>query len=447
MKILWKKLVLCALSALAFLCVLLPVTGLRQAGLLAVLLLTILLWITNAVPKWLSSLFLLLMFSLLSSAPLRRVVQFPLSKNFLMVVFSYLFSEGLKNSGLFYCIVPWMQRCIKGVFSLLLSVLLLTFIMIWAVPQPFARIVILLQLYTALFRVWQLPEKTTHILCFGIVNTGILFNSAFLRGDIILNTALLNVSSLSMSELLWAQWMLVPTLLLCVLGTALFYAVFYKELLPLRQLRRCDVIGAAAPLSSPALVISVVTVLLWLTESWTGIPSSYTVMGASAALALCGLLHIRDLRCINLELMLFLTAAFSIGPVMTADGIADRLLDLLLPLLPKTFDICFAVILVVCCMILHMVLGSCVTAISVAIPAVILLGQASMPVYPLAFLAFLAIVGQYVIPLHNVSLMVGQGQGNYSQGEVVRYGSALTALEIVALPVLYLAWWRIAGLL
>ena len=448
MKIRWKQLFLSLLVSIVFLCFGLSTEMYwRNVFALAALIFTIGLWMTDAVPKWISSIFLLFAFSMLGSAPIKKLFQFPLSQNFLLIVFSYLFSQGVKNSGLFEILLPVLQRYIKGRLTLLLSVNICAFIMIWIVPQPFARIVLLLQLYSSLFDVWGLNTNVRQILCFLVVNAMILLNCALLRGDIILNEALLTVSHLPLTELTWGQWMFIPTLLLCLVGTLLFDLVFRRELRQLHFFGDKKTTANKKPLNRKALLIIAGTIVLWLTEPITGISGVIVVIAACVGMTACGILHLQHLKCINFELLIFLTAAFSIGPAMTHSGIAQQLCELLLPALPKTFNLPFAFLLMVCSIALHMVLGSCVTAISIAIPALMILCQPPIPTYPVAFLAFLAIVTQYLVPAHNVSLMVGAGTANYTSEMVLKYGTALTICEIIMIPIIYLSYWNIAGLI
>lgn len=448
MNVCWKKFVSCLLAPFLLLCLRQYLTlGIQESIVLATLLLTIGLWITGAVPKWLSSAFLLLVFSFARSAPLNKIFQFPLSENFIMIVFSDLFSQGLQNSGIFEILLPVLQKRIHGKISLAGTIFVCSLCMIWIVPQPFARIIILLQLYTTMFQIWGFSEQTRHILCFWIVNSAIFINCAFLRGDIILNYALLNTSGLPLTEKVWMQWMLVPTFIFYVLGLLLFFLLFHTQLGELRGLDGKAFVPQTKKMDASAAVIGCITVVLWLTESWTGISAAWTVLGASVAMFATGLLKKSDLKSVNIELMLFLSAAFSIGPVVTESRIAQRLFNMLLPFLSKRFSFSSMIVLLVLSILLHMILGSCVTALSVAVPGLLIVCQETMPAYPVAFIAFLGIVVPYLFPLHNVSIMVGAGKGGYPDDIVLRYGTALTAYVICAIPIIYGGYWSLCGLI
>ena len=73
---------------------------LQQSVILAALVLTILWWVTGVVERTAASLFLLAAFLLCSGAPIQTVFSFPLSENFVLITVSFLFSQGISNSGL-----------------------------------------------------------------------------------------------------------------------------------------------------------------------------------------------------------------------------------------------------------------------------------------------------------------------------------------------------------
>ena len=110
-----------------------------QGGILAALILTIFWWVSGVVERTLASSFLLLVFLLFSGAPVRSIFTFPLSENFLMIVFSFLFSQGISNSGLTGKLLqPLLGRFARTPLRLLLSMVLSAFVMIFIIPQPFS---------------------------------------------------------------------------------------------------------------------------------------------------------------------------------------------------------------------------------------------------------------------------------------------------------------------
>jgi hypothetical protein len=69
--------------------------NLNQSIVLATLILTITWWSTGVVDKLYASIFMLVMFSIFGQTPILRIFAFPLSETFVLIVLSYIFSQGI----------------------------------------------------------------------------------------------------------------------------------------------------------------------------------------------------------------------------------------------------------------------------------------------------------------------------------------------------------------
>ena|SRR5660397_107999 len=118
--------------------------NLNQSIVLATLILTITWWTTGVVDKLYASIFMLVMFSIFGQTPILRIFDFPLSEIFVMIVFSYIFSQGISNSKLVQKLLePYLYKYGSNYVKLMVLILILQFIMIFVIPQPFSRIIIL----------------------------------------------------------------------------------------------------------------------------------------------------------------------------------------------------------------------------------------------------------------------------------------------------------------
>ena len=161
----------------------------------------------------------------------------------------------------------------------------------------------------------------------------------------------------------------------------------------------------------------------------------------------CGLLRLRDLKCINLRLLTFLTAAFAVGGVLKQTGVADVIFLRLTALFPSRFSVGYAALVLAVSMALHMLLGSNVTTMSVAVPGLMSVGVGVAQEEVLLFLIYLGVCGHFLLPFHHVLLLLGEGDGCYTSRHMTRFGVPLTALTLLCSLVLYLGWWKLAGLL
>ena len=158
-----------------------------------------------------------------------------------------------------------------------------------------------------------------------------------------------------------------------------------------------------------------------------------------------GLLRLRDWRSINLKLLVFLTAAFSIGGTLSACGVADRLFSLFLPIFPAEFSVAYVLVVLVTSVLLHTVLGSNITTMSVVVPGLMSIGAGVAPALPLMFIMCIAVCSQFVLPFHHVILLLGEGNRYYTTKEILRVGIPHTVLMFAAVLIFYLPWWNLIG--
>jgi len=97
--------------------------------------------------------------------------------------------------------------------------------------------------------------------------------------------------------------------------------------------------------------------------------------------------------------------------------------------------------------LLHTVLGSNITTMSVVVPGLMSIGAGVAPPLPLMFLICIAVCSQFLLPFHHVILLLGEGDRCYSTHELLRVGIPHTALMLFAVFLLYLPWWRLLGAL
>lgn len=447
-----KKQRICLLvSVMAFLAILLlrPLnTTTQQALIMATLLLALIWWTSGCVKKWLTSLVLLLGFAVYGGTPLKSVFQFPLSTNFLVIFFAFLFSQAIANSGLTRrLLLPLLQRYINSVGKFLAFVMLCNIAFIFVIPQPFAR-VILLAYIMGEYLSQVCPEKRAReVLMFSVYCLSMTANMMFLRGDIIMNYAICSFAELSMTECQWMRAMTFPTLVLLLAEAILIRIVFLDSLKGVRFLHheKAEKYEALTSSTKAQLAVILATIVLMATESLHGISSWVVILSGSLVLAFLGILKPTDLKSVNYELLIFFTAAFSIGPVMKNSGVADLIFSRFTALFPSEFGLGYLLLVIAITMVLHMILGSSVTTTSVVVPGILLIASDVAPVVPLVLAIYIAVYAHFLLPIHNVVLMIGNK--DYKSNVVTRFGVVTTVLIPVFILTVYYTWWQIVGLL
>jgi di/tricarboxylate transporter len=196
-----------------------------------------------------------------------------------------------------------------------------------------------------------------------------------------------------------------------------------------------------------AFLIMAVVVLLWAFESIHQIPSAYIGIAGVVAMFLTKILKINDFKKVNYNLLIYLTAIFSIGRVLNASGISKYLQTTLTGFVPNTQGIGIYLFIIVAVMVVHMILGSCLTTMSITIP--LLTTMLSGVVSPLivALIAYLTVSFHYVLPYHHLSVVIGIGEEFYSEAQLRKFGLVMTPLIFIIILLLYLPWWNLLGLL
>lgn len=422
----------------------------RQCLILGILLVVIIWWVTGWVERTAASLVLLAVFFLFSTAPTATILTFPRSENFLIIVLSFLFSQGISNSGLTRQLFqPLLFYASRSLGKLMAVMALACFAMIFIIPQPFSRIIVHVLIFRDFWDKIGLKDPLRSTLFFLLFVYSAVLNMTMRRGDLILNHALLTMGGVSISEGDWLRAMALPTLVFTALVTLLFLAVFRRELKDFHS-PASDILAVSTEKLSRKdlrnLLVILLVVVLWALEDLHGISGTVIVTLGTAVLFPLGLLHLSDLRTINVKLLVFLTAAFSIGGVLKAVGVADVLFQQLATLFPETFSLGYVALVLGISMAMHMLLGSNVTTMSVVVPGLMAAGAGVTAEPVLLLLIYLGICGHFLFPFHHVLLLLEEGDGCYTSLQTFRLGLPLTLVTLLCGMFLYLGWWRLIGL-
>lgn len=435
-----------------------------QAAVAASVLLTIIWWSSGVVKKIPASLFLILMFCCFSGVSGRTIFSFPLSETFPMIMITYLFSQGISNSGLIDKIFqPLLMRFIHTPCQCLMAIGAMFFLMIYVIPQPLARVIIVAAVFHQFLKRTDLPEKTKEVLLYGVFLTSAVVNVAVKDADMLINYMAASFSEVPLTNGMWMKYMLLPSLVTCGAVGVLFVGVFRKEMLGIRLTeggsnagdcqepdvasKKQQTLDSFTTRQKAALVVIAVTALLWMTSGIHGINSTLITIVSTAILFALGILHKKDWKAIDITTMIFLTAAFSIGGVMKACGAADKVFGLLKGIFPAEFSMIYLLLMVFVTMLLHMVLGSNTTTLSVVVPGMMVLCGHVVPTPVIIFTAVVSVSFHAILPFHSVAVMIGVSNGYFPAKHMARMGIPLTVIVYLLAVCVYLPYWRLVGLL
>ncbi len=423
---------------------------LNQGIILGTLFLVLTWWTIGVIDRTYASIFLLIVFTIFGSTPLKVVLRFPLSSNFYMIALSFLLSQGIVNSNVAnrfsnfvlnrYGNTPYKLISMSFVFGIL---------MIFVIPQPFSRVILLASIYDQFFKDRKVPKDAKEILFFSIFVASTVTCMFFINGDIILNYAALQFANISMSWMEWAKYMAVPTLFTTIAIGISFILTFGKKLKNIDLTSNdneteMEKVGSEEKVS---IIIMGIVIVLWMTEPFHGINSAIVALVGTLAMFGFKIIEIKDLKSLNMGLMIFLTAAFAIGSVMNQSGVASIVYSSITGIFPSTYSTGYLVILILTVMGLHMLLGSSITTLSVVIPGLMELTHGVIDVVPLVLIVYILVNMHYVLPFHQVTIMIGAGNNYYSNKITIKYGIVLTFMMFVIIFGFYMPWWKLINLM
>ena len=420
----------------------------RQAAVVAAVLLVIIWWSVGIVKKIPASIFLLVVFCLTSGVEGQTIFSFPLSETFPMIVITYLFSQGIANSGLIDKIFqPLLLRLVHTPFQCLLAIAAMFYLTMYVIPQPLARVIIVAAMFHQFLKQTDWPKQTCSALMYGVFLLFATINMSAKDADMIMNHVAAGFSEIPISNGMWMRYMAIPTLITAGLILLSFLLLFRHELLGITlKAKETDIPTPFSKQQKAALAVILLTVILWMSHGLHGLNNTVITVLATALLFGLRMLHKEDLKTIDVATLIFLTAAFSIGGVMKACGAADKVFGTLQGIFPAEFSVVYLMVMVFVSMLLHMILGSNTTTLSVAVPGMIILcGQAvSSPV--IVFTAIVSVSFHALLPFHSVAMMIGASNGYFPARYVTRMGFILTLLTFLTAGGVFLPYWRLTGL-
>lgn len=369
-----------------------------------------------------------------------------------LVIGAYLIASAVKDSGLGERIAyAFMLRFVKGYQSLVISIFALTFILSLLIPHPFPRAFLIMSVVTVIAASAGYGDEDKGKLGFLVFAAAAPGSMFFLTGDSTLNPLVAQYSveagGINPGFMDWFLYMSVPMLvaLLCTMFLGLILFKPSRELAYNREevLAKQAALGKLTVKEIRTIVWLVIAIALWLTVSGDYIGWVTLGIGVALSLPIIGeVLTPASWNAVDIKSLMFLTAAMAIGSVGGATGMNAWIADVVLPnAVPENIYV-LALLIAALTMIIHMFMGSVMAVLGVCVPAFIAF-TAGTSVSPLAvaLMVFSAINIHYILPFHNLPILVGEGKdaGGYTSKEAMRMGIPLTL--VVFIVVLVEAFW------
>ena len=368
-----------------------------------------------------------------------------------IVVGAYLIAGAVKDSGLGQRIAyAFMLKFVTSAKSLSLSIFALTFVLALLIPHPFPRAFLILAVVSVIAESAGYGEDDRGKLGFLIFAAAVPCSMFFMTGDSTLNPLVASYGANGGAAIGFVDWfiymsvpMVVATLCTIVLALALFKPS--KELVYDREdvLAKQAALGKLSEKEIRTIVWIVIAIALWLTVSGDYLAWVTLVIGVLMAMPVIGeVLTPASWGSVDIKTLMFLTAAMAIGSVGGATGMNAWIADVVLPSTVPTNPYLFALLVCALTMVIHMFMGSVMAGLGICVPAFLTFVQGtSVSPIAVALIVFTAINLHYILPFHNLAILVGEGKdaGGYTSKEAMKMGIPLTVVTF--LVVLVEAFW------
>lgn len=450
---------LAAGAVLAVLVALNPMQGLTPQGqlCLALTLMTVVFWgFQIAQPGYTSGLYLALLIIFGVAKP--EVVLSPwIGSTMYLVVGAYLIAGAVKSSGLGERIAyNFILKFVDSYKSIIVSIFILTFILSLLIPHPWPRAFLIMSVMAVVIRSADLPKEDAAKIGFSVFAASVPVSMIFLTGDSVINPLAVQASGMQLGWIGWFYHMGVPHIIASVLTFGLILALF-KPAKPVtinkeEIHKKLSALGPVSALEKRTACWIGIAVILWMTDFVHGINIGWITLLVAMLMSMPvigGVLTPKNWGEVPMHVLLFLTAAMAIGKVGGATGMNTWIAQTILPAtVPENLYILAAFITTIS-IIIHMLLGSVIAVMGIAIPALLLFTQ-PMGINPLipTFLVYTAIAIHYILPFQHLNMLVGLGDENgmYTQKETVRLGIPLIAVVYIITVLVEIPWWHVTGL-
>ncbi len=432
-----------------------PFPGLSWSGqkVLAVVILAIILWATEALPVGISSLIILVLLAVTKSvSSMEELFRGFLSPILYFLVGVMAMAGAIVKSGLAQRAARiFLRRAQGNSRRLFLNCLLSLPPLALILPSAITRNAILLPAYQETFQRLNLPRHDglvkSIVLTLGLLNP--FASSAFMTGGLAPMTTATLLGSFS-----WGRWfflMSVPYYLLLLLGGLWIFFINPSS----RKAFPHEKEEARPPLSSAemrVLLIIVLTSLLWILDFWHGWHPAIPALIAAILLATpkIGLLSWKELEgAISWSTFFVLGASLSLAQALITSGAAHWFAHALSTSIIQFQEIPALIIFLLILMvsIVHLGIANMSACIALLIPITTTLAS-SLHMNPLVFGLIVGIVVDAVIlyPVQTATNLLAYETGLIDSWDVLKVGLGLFVLTFFVILFVAIPWWSFLGL-
>lgn len=443
-----KEFVLKSLRLLIFIFVsilfyLLPLPIAHEAKIvLAILVFGMLLWVTEFIPLFLTSLIIALLIVIFRVFNFNMMVSKFFDPILVLLLGGFLIARAMQKQDLDHRIAWSILKKVKTSKMLLLWIMIITaFLSFWI--SNTATTVIMIPIALAI--VLKLGKKLTNFtkaMVLGVAYSANIGGVGTLIGsppNLIAVSHLAEMGGIHISFLQWMSYALPLVIIMIPIAWFVLLKVFPLEVKKLKKIRI-----KIEPLTSKQKLfiwIFLITVAFWLTTSLTGLSSGLIAIGAGAILFAVGLLKPNDLNKVSWTILFLLGGGLALGAAMFETGLAAYFASLLgnaLVGLPVLLILFLVVIFAILMTMFASNTGTAAIVIPVIIPLAAILG---LPLQVIAVLTGIAISFDFIVPIGTPPNAIAYDSGKLKILEMMKAGFFITLSAAVVLTLFAYFFW------
>lgn len=375
-----------------------------------------------------------------------------------LVIGAYLIADAVKASGLGERIAyNVIIKFVSNFKSIIVSIFFITFILSLLIPHPWPRAFLIMTVMKVLIDSAKISREDAVKIGFTVFAASVPISLIFLTGDAVINPLAIANSGMEMSWLGWFKMMGIPSII-CSILTMFLILILFKPSQEIKvdkdvMRKKLTSMGNFTKVEIRTAVWLGIAIFLWLTDSIHGINIGWVtlIVAMLMSLPVAGeVLTVKSWSSVPIHVLIFLTAAIAIGRVGGATGMNAWIANVIMPSNMPTNMFALAGLITLIAVIIHMLLGSVIAVMGVAIPAT-LAATTSMGLNPLVptLLIYMAIAAHYVLPFQHLNMLVGSGEENgmYGQRETIRIGIPLIVAMFFINICAMIPWFKIIGVI
>lgn len=375
-----------------------------------------------------------------------------------LVIGAYLIATAVKTSGLGERIAyNYMLRFVKDYKSIIIGIFVLTFILSLLIPHPWPRAFLIMSVMAVIIGSSNIPKEDAVKIGLTVFAASVPVSLIFLTGDSVINPLAVAASGVKLDWIGWFIQMGVPAFVASVLTLILILLLFKpsKEVtINQNEIReKIAGLGKMKGIEVRTLLWIIIAIVLWLTASATGLDIGWSTLLVAMLMTMPiigNVLTPKDWSAVPVQVLVFLTAAIAIGTVGKVTGMNTWIASTLLGGISAPTNLfLFAALITVIAIVIHMLLGSVIAVMGVAVPAILAFAAQMTGLNPLVptLIVYMAIAAHFILPFQHLNMLVGAAEdtGGFGQKETIRLGLPLTAVVFVTTVGVMVPWWTLTG--